>query len=77
MNKINDGQLDEAQRQIAALQRTVDTLCEVCVRRLELLKRVMYCRMGVDSQGREDVRLTPAILSEIEREISLRNQRAA
>lgn len=40
MTKFNDGQLDEANRRIAELERSCGVLSGVCARRLSLLMQV-------------------------------------
>ena len=63
--KINDGQLDEANRRIAELERSLRAVQEVCARRLELLKKVAECRIADDSSGRVDVRLPAYVFADI------------
>lgn len=57
--KISDGQLDHANKQIETLRKTVAFLENLCADRFDLLKRVIECRLDIDSHGRCVVRLEP------------------
>lgn len=66
--KINDGQLDHANRCIGELQDYVRTLEGICARRLGLLKEVINCGVSYRTRAYQEMQIPSLLLDQIHAE---------
>ena len=66
--KINDRQLDQANREIAALRQSVATLQNICAKRLELLRQIADCEIHRDLFDKHLLKLSDTLYAQLRNE---------